>query len=39
VQLNVKVTAETLERFIALADRRRVPLGGLLEQLLDEVGG
>jgi hypothetical protein len=27
-----------LDRFAALADRRRVPFGALLEQLLDEVG-
>jgi hypothetical protein len=38
VQLNLKVSARTAERFAALADRRRVPFGALLEQLLNEVG-
>ena len=37
-QLNLKVSAEVLARFAALADRRRIPFGALLEQLLDEAG-
>jgi hypothetical protein len=37
-QLNLKVSADVLARFAALADRRRVPFGALLEQLLDEAG-
>ena len=37
-QLNVKVSADVLARFAALADRRRIPFGALLEQLLDEAG-
>jgi hypothetical protein len=37
-QLNLKVSAEVLARFAALADQRRIPFGALLEQLLDEVG-
>jgi hypothetical protein len=37
-QLNLKVSADVLTRFAALADQRRVPFGALLEQLLDEVG-
>ena len=36
MQLNIKATAETIRRFIELADQRRVPLGELLEQLLVE---
>lgn len=38
-QLNLKVSADVLARFAALADRRRIPFGALLEQLLDEAGG
>ena len=37
-QLNLKVSADVLARFAALADRRRIPFGALLEQLLDEAG-
>jgi hypothetical protein len=37
-QLNLKVSADVLARFAALADRRRIPFGALLEQLLDEIG-
>jgi hypothetical protein len=37
-QLNLKVSAGVLDRFAALADRRRIPFGALLEQLLDEAG-
>jgi hypothetical protein len=37
-QLNLKVSADVLDRFAALANRRRVPFGALLEQLLDEAG-
>jgi len=41
VQLNLKVSAKTAERFVALADERKIPFGALLEQLLDgaPVGG
>jgi hypothetical protein len=35
VQLNLKVSARTAERFATLADARKVPFGALLEQLLD----
>ena len=37
-QLNLKVSPDVLARFTALADRRRIPFGALLEQLLDEAG-
>ena len=37
-QLNLKVSADVLARFAALADRRRIPFGALLEQLLDAAG-
>jgi len=37
-QLNLKVSADVLARFTALADRHRIPFGALLEQLLVEVG-
>jgi hypothetical protein len=37
-QLNLKVSADVLTRFTALADQRRVPFGALLEQLLDGAG-
>ena len=37
VQLNIKMTAETAARFTALADKRDVPFGELLKQLLDDV--
>jgi hypothetical protein len=37
-QLNLKVSADVLARFTALADRRCIPFGALLEQLLDEAG-
>ncbi len=33
-QLNVKATAQVIERFYKLADQRRVPLGELLDQAL-----
>lgn len=33
-QLNIKATAETVERFYRLADQQSVPLGELLEQAL-----
>ena len=39
VQVNIKVTAETAERFAALADKRDVAFGELLKQLLDTAGG
>ena len=35
VQFNIKATAETIARFTALADKRAVPFGELLDQLLD----
>jgi len=38
VQLNLKVTAETAERFADLADQREVCFGELLEQLLETAG-
>lgn len=34
VQFNIKATAETIERFTALADKRGVAFGELLEQLV-----
>jgi hypothetical protein len=37
-QLNLKVSADVLARFAALADQRRIPFGALLEQLLDTAG-
>jgi hypothetical protein len=37
-QLNLKVSADVLVRFAALAEKRRIPFGALLEQLLDEIG-
>lgn len=37
VQLNLKVSARTAERFAALADEHQIPFGALLEQLLNEV--
>jgi hypothetical protein len=36
-QLNMKVTAETVERFYKMADDRKVPLCELLEQALDAL--
>lgn len=33
-QLNIKATAETVERFYRLADQQGVPLGELLDQAL-----
>lgn len=36
-QFNVKVTAETVERFYRLADKLGVPLGQLLELALDAL--
>lgn len=36
-QLNIKATAETIDRFYKLADKRRVALGELLEQGLDAL--
>ena len=36
-QFNIKATAETIERFYKLADKRRVALGELLEQGLDAI--
>jgi hypothetical protein len=38
LQLSIKVTADTLARFNALADKRGVPFGELVKQLLDEAG-
>jgi len=35
VQFNIKATAETIARFTAVADKRGVPFGELLDQLLD----
>jgi hypothetical protein len=35
VQFNIKATAETIARFTALADRKGIPFGELLDQLLD----
>jgi hypothetical protein len=37
-QLNLKVSADVLACFAALADRRRIPFGALLEELLDAAG-
>jgi hypothetical protein len=37
-QLNLKVSADVLDRFTKLADQRRIPFGALLEQLIDEAG-
>lgn len=36
-QFNIKATADTIERFYKLADKRRVALGELLEQGLDAI--
>jgi hypothetical protein len=36
-QINIKATAETIERFIKAADERHVPLGELLKQALDSM--
>jgi hypothetical protein len=36
-QFNIKATAETVERFYAMADERKVPLCELLEQALDAL--
>ncbi len=38
LQLSIKVTADTLARFTALADKRGIPFGELVKQLLDEAG-
>jgi hypothetical protein len=38
VQFNIKATAETIARFTALADKKGVPFGELLDQLLDAAG-
>ncbi len=40
-QINVKATAQVIERFYKLADAKKVPLGELLRQALDalEKGG
>ena len=38
LQLSIKVDASTLARFNALADKRGVPFGELVKQLLDEAG-
>jgi hypothetical protein len=39
VQLNLKVTQETFDRFYRLADERRLRFGELLEQALDALEG
>ena len=39
VQFNIKATAETIARFTALADKRGVPFGELLEQLVADAEG
>ncbi len=36
-QLNVKVTAETVDRFYRLADQQAVPLGELLDRALQAL--
>lgn len=36
-QLNIKATAQTIERFYKMADARRVPHGELLEQALNAL--
>lgn len=36
-QLNIKATAETIERIYRLADAEHVPLGALLERALDAL--
>ena len=36
-QFNIKVTAETVERFYKMADERKVPLCALLEEALDAL--
>lgn len=38
-QVNIKATAETIERFIKAADVKNVPLGEMLKQLLDTHDG
>ncbi len=37
VQFNIKATAETIARFTALADKKNVPFGELLDQLLEKA--
>jgi hypothetical protein len=39
VQFNIKAKAETIARFTALADKKNVPFGELLEQLLAKAEG
>jgi RNA polymerase-interacting CarD/CdnL/TRCF family regulator len=36
-QINIKATAEVIERLYKMADTRRVPLGELLEQALNAL--
>lgn len=36
-QLNIKATAQTIERFYRLADAKRMPHGELLERALDAL--
>ena len=36
-QINIKATAEVIERLYTLADKKRVPLGELLEQALNAL--
>lgn len=36
-QINIKTTAQVIERLYKLADERRIPLGQLLEQAIDAL--
>lgn len=36
-QINIKTTAQVIERLYKLADERRIPLGQLLEQAVDAL--
>jgi hypothetical protein len=36
-QINIKATAETIERFYRIADEHRAPLGEVLERALDAL--
>jgi hypothetical protein len=36
-QINIKATAQVIERLYKMADARRVPLGQLLEQAIDAL--
>ena len=37
MQINIKATAEAVNRYYALAEQLNVPLGALLERMLDTL--